>query len=70
MEKLPKPEEVTKILGVKTSTIYQWTHQGYIPHLKIRNLVRFKENDIERWIEKRHADGRINRKIKAEEIST
>ncbi len=68
MNKLLTVDEIAKVLGVKTSTIYQWTHQGYIPHVKIRNLVRFKESAVMKWLGKKANCGRITRKIDAGEL--
>ena len=62
MEKLLTPQEIAEVLGVQSSTIYQWTHQGYIPHVKIGKFVRFKEKDVEKWVEKKTSNGRENRK--------
>jgi len=53
MIKLLTPEELSHILHVKVSTIYQWTHMGIIPFIKIGKLIRFKEEDIKEWIDKR-----------------
>jgi len=53
MMKLLTPEELGQILHVKVSTIYQWTHMGLIPFLKIGKLIRFKEDDIKEWISKK-----------------
>jgi len=63
MEKLLTPQEIADILGVQPSTIYQWTHQGYIPHVKIGKFVRFKEKDVERWVEKKTSNGRVTKKV-------
>ena len=46
MNKLLSPGEIADLLGVKKSTIYSWTHQDFIPHVKLGNLLRFKEKDI------------------------
>ena len=63
MDKLLKPEEVAELLGVEKSTIYQWTHQGFIPHVKLRNLVRFRPKAIAEWVQKREQPGRAKRLI-------
>ncbi|PKK82035.1 MAG: hypothetical protein CVT49_15735 [candidate division Zixibacteria bacterium HGW-Zixibacteria-1] len=63
MEKLLTPQEIAEVLGVQPSTIYQWTHQGFIPHVKIGKFVRFKEKDVEKWVEKKANNGRDGRKI-------
>ena len=63
MNKLLTPQEMADMLGVKKSTIYQWTHQGYIPYVKLGNFVRFKESEVIQWIDKRSLPGRRTRKI-------
>ena len=50
MVKVLSPEQVSSMLEVKISTIYQWTHQRFIPHIKIGRFVRFKEDEIEKWL--------------------
>ena len=63
MEKLLTAPEIAEHLGVRTSTIYQWTHQEFIPHIKLGKLVRFRECDVVRWLEERTSAGRKLRKI-------
>jgi len=53
MKKLLTVDEVAKALSVKKSTIYQWVHLRLIPHIKLGRFVRFKEEDIERWLKER-----------------
>ena len=61
MEKLLTPQEMADILSVQLSTIYQWTHQEYIPHIKIGGLLRFRMTDIANWLDKRAVRGRPTR---------
>ncbi len=68
MQRLLKPQEIADLLCVKPSTIYQWTHEDYIPHIKVGRFVRFRENDVEEWIEKKNNCGRINRKVDVGEM--
>jgi excisionase family DNA binding protein len=63
MQKLLTVEEIADYLQVKPSTIYQWTHQGFIPHVKLGNRVRFRLSQVDRWIEKRENNGRLTNKI-------
>jgi len=63
MEKLLTPQEIAEVLGVQPSTIYQWTHQGYIPHIKLGKFVRFKAKDVERWVEGKANNGRVTKKV-------
>lgn len=61
MEKLLTPEEIANLLGVKLSTIYSWTHLGFIPHIKMGRLIRFREEEILKWINKLEKAGRNSR---------
>jgi nitrogen PTS system EIIA component len=63
MEPLLTVEEIAKYLKVQPSTIYQWTHQGYIPHIKIGNLVRFRVSQIDEWLEKKANNGRPTSRV-------
>lgn len=63
MDKLLTVEEIAEYLSLKPSTIYQWTHQGFIPHLKLGNRVRFKVSQIERWLESRTVNGRTRKRV-------
>jgi len=44
-------------LTIQLSTIYQWTHQGYISHFIIGKFLRLKEKDVEKWVEKKANNG-------------
>ena len=57
MEKLLTEPQIAEHLGVRTSTIYQWTHQEFIPHVKLGKLVRFRECDVVKWLEDRLSPG-------------
>ncbi len=66
MDKLYTPDEMSELLGVKLSTIYQWTHIGYIPHFKLGRFVRFKERDVMNWLESKRVNGRSERAVTVE----
>ena len=61
--KLLNPEQVSEFLQVKLSTIYQWTHQDFIPHVKLGRLVRFDEEEIVKWLSQRREQGRVSRAL-------
>lgn len=65
MSRLLTPRELAEMLQVKPSTIYQWVHEGFIPHVKVGRLVRFREGDVSRWIDARTKSGRVSRTISA-----
>jgi excisionase family DNA binding protein len=62
MDQLLTPKQIAEKLGVKLSTLYNWTHIGFIPHTKLGGLLRFREKDIELWIQKRSQAGRATRR--------
>jgi len=43
--------ELASQLHIKPSTLYTWAGQGRIPCLKIHGLVRFRREEIDRWVE-------------------
>jgi excisionase family DNA binding protein len=63
MSRLLNVQEIADYLGVKPGTIYQWTHQGYIPHVKFKKNVRFRMAEIEKWVEKRAVAGRQSMRL-------
>ncbi len=58
MEKYLTPKELIAILPIKRSTLYYWTHTGFVPHYKVGKKIFFRETDIEHWMEKRRVVGR------------
>ncbi len=54
-------EEVAEYLRVKVSTIYNWTHVEYIPHIKLGRVLRFRRDDIDKWLTKKTKKGRLIR---------
>ena len=51
MEKLLTARQVSELLEVKTSTVYDWASRGTIPFVKLGRLIRFKKSDVFRWVE-------------------
>jgi excisionase family DNA binding protein len=68
MDALLTPRQIAEILSVKPATIYQWTHSQYIPHIKLGKFVRFREADIEKWLEKKACKGRQSRRIPIDQL--
>ena len=44
-------KELAEELSIHPATLYAWAAQGRIPCIKIHGLVRFRRDDIERWVE-------------------
>ncbi len=54
MYKLLNIDELAEMLGVTKATIYSWTSQNKIPHIKLsKRLLKFREDEILKWIEDR-----------------
>ena len=51
MEKLLTAKQVSELLEVKVSTVYEWTSRGVIPYVKLGRLIRFKKPEVFRWVE-------------------
>ena len=52
-------KEVAQYLGMKTSTIYAWAPE--MPHYKIGNLLRFKKEDLDAWMETKREGAEVPR---------
>lgn len=50
MEKLLNARQVSELLEVKVSTVYDWAHRGVIPYVKLGRLIRFKKAEIFQWV--------------------
>ncbi|HKW86035.1 MAG TPA: helix-turn-helix domain-containing protein [Nitrospiraceae bacterium] len=49
--KLLTVRDLAHRLQINPSTLYAWAAQGRIPCLKIHGVVRFRREEIERWLE-------------------
>ena len=49
-------QKVSEWLHIKPATLYSKVESGDIPHYKIGRLVRFKREDIDRWMEDHRRD--------------
>ncbi len=60
--------ELSEYLSIKRSTLYSYVESGLLPHYRIGKLVRFKQSEIDRWIETRkrevvHVERKVNRTL-------
>lgn len=63
MEKLLDIKQLGELIQVSRSTIYKWVNMGFVPYFKLGTFVRFRESDIEKWLQKRHRKGRTTFKL-------
>lgn len=52
-KKLLRVEELSAYMGTPVATLYTWTHQKKIPHLKVGRSVRFDREEINLWLKGR-----------------
>ncbi len=69
MDKLLTPKQLSELLQVDQSTVYWWSHTGFIPHVKLGKLVRFKEEEVEQWVKERVHHGRRALKLSTSNLS-
>ncbi len=50
MNKLLDVKEISTYLGVHPRTVYKWKNQGKIPYIAANGRIRFKLDDIEKWL--------------------
>ena len=60
MERLLTAKQVSELIEVKPSTVYQWVHLGLIPYVKLGKCVRFKKAELFRWIDKNLRKERVS----------
>src|SRR5437879_4003092 len=44
-------KELSQWLNIKPPTLYAWATQGKIPCVRVHRLIRFRSEEIARWIE-------------------
>jgi len=71
-EQLLTPEDLSKWLNIKLSTIYKWSAMEYIPCVKlggkIRGSIRFVRLEVITWLRRRSRRGRSTYKIGTDEV--
>jgi len=59
-----KIEDLSVYLDTPVATIYTWTHQKKIPHVKIGRSLRFDLAEIDLWVnERRVAQAGVRRPV-------
>lgn len=49
-DRLLRPSEAAKMLGISRGTLYNWTYQRRIPAVKLGRTLRFSRVALERFI--------------------
>lgn len=60
-EELWTAKDLSQAFKTATSTIYQWVHEGRIPHVRLGTCVRFRPKEVQVWLERQGKTGRLTR---------
>ena len=53
IEPLLTARELAEILGFSASTVVDWAERDELPALKVGGRLRFRESEVEAWLEQR-----------------
>ena len=51
IDRLLTVQDISSLLGVKKTYVYNLTYRKKIPHLKIHGHLRFRQSDITEWLQ-------------------
>jgi len=57
-KRLISVQELSEMLGIKVSTVYEWVSLKNIPYVKVGRLTKFDPAKIEEWIMERSVEPR------------
>ncbi len=63
--RLVKIEELSRYLDTPVATLYTWTHQKKIPHVKMGRSLRFDLTEIDGWVNERRVEPSERRAVLA-----
>ena len=58
MDKLLRCEDIAKILSVHRKTVSLWAWKGLLPALKIDGAIRFRREDVKKFIISNYTGGK------------
>ncbi len=63
MKKLLKAKDLSNLLNISKSTVYDWVEKDYLPYILLKRgenkaIIRFDENEIENWLSQRKRETR------------
>jgi excisionase family DNA binding protein len=53
--------ELSSLIKVAPTIIYDWVHEGFIPHVKLGRCVRFRPSEVMVWLDRHANPGRSQR---------
>lgn len=46
-----RPREAAKAIGVSERTLWTWTHNNEIPHIRMGKAILYPINGLRKWLE-------------------
>jgi len=43
-------DSIAREIGVSRMTVYRAVHDGSLPHIRIRHLIKIRQEDFETWL--------------------
>jgi excisionase family DNA binding protein len=56
--------EAAQYLGIRKNTLYEWILQRKIPYVKVGRLVKFREEELKAWLDKRTQEVQEQKDVK------
>jgi excisionase family DNA binding protein len=53
-----RPREAAKAIGVSERTLWTWTHNNEIPHVRMGKAILYPVDALRRWLEARVVEQR------------
>ncbi|MCC6127396.1 MAG: helix-turn-helix domain-containing protein [Pirellulales bacterium] len=51
-----RPREAAKALGVSEKTLWTWTHDNAIPHIRMGRAILYPVDALRRWMDSKTAE--------------
>lgn len=66
MSTLWTAKEVSLYLGVNIQTVWSWAREGTIPCFKVGDSYRFRQSEVDKWLEQKRVKGVLKSRITSE----
>ena len=63
MRKLLTMDEASEYLGISKLTLYGWVSARKLGFVKVGRLVKFRQQDLEKWIEQHTVKARVETRV-------
>ena len=53
-----RPRDAAKALGVSERLLWEWTHRGDLPHVKVGRTILYPVDALREWLNRQTADAK------------